>query len=188
ARRRGGRAAPWPARGAPAAHAYPYRPQGIQRPPMKPSLRILALVLATSAATSAVVVPFVSDAQAPASGSPAPQLVAGLPDFTRLVEEVKPAVANVEAQISTGSRNRGQIMDEDDIPEIFRRFFGRGFPGMPGTPDGAQPGRRGVSLGTGFIISGDGYVLTNHHVIEGADEVTVKMADRRELTAKVVGS
>ena len=155
---------------------------------MKSVLRNLALVLATSAATTAVVVPFASDAdaQAPAT-TPAPQLVAGLPDFTRLVEEVRPAVVNVEAQIGANSRGAAQGMDESDIPEIFRRLL-PGFPGMPGMPDGPQGGPRGVSLGSGFIISRDGYVLTNHHVIDGADEVTVKLSDRRELTAKVVGS
>ncbi len=156
---------------------------------MKPSLRTFALVLATSAATSAVVVPFVSDADAQApSTTPAPQLVAGLPDFTRLVEQVAPAVVNVEAQISGGPRNSAQVIDEEDIPEIFRRFFGPGFPGMPGMPDDPRGRPRGTSLGTGFIISADGYVLTNHHVIDGADEVTVKLSDRRELTAKIVGS
>lgn len=153
---------------------------------MKPSLRILALVLATSAATSAAVVPIVSDAQAPAA-TPAPQLVAGLPDFTRLVEEVGPAVVNVEARIG-GGRSDAQVMDEDDIPEIFRRFFGPGFPGFPGMPDSPHGGPRGISMGSGFIISSDGYVLTNHHVIDGADQVTVKLSDRRELTAKIVGS
>jgi serine protease Do len=152
---------------------------------MKPTLRILALVLATSAATSAVVVPFVSDAQQAPAATPAPQLVAGLPDFTRLVEQVAPAVVNVEAQIGSNSRRTAQVMDEDAIPEIFRRFIGPGFPGMPDDPQG---GPRGVSMGSGFILSSDGYVLTNHHVIDGADTVTVKLSDRRELTAKVVGS
>ncbi len=76
--------------------------------------------------------------------------------------------------------------DDDEMPEFFRRFFGPGMPGMPGPQ---QPGgRRGVSAGTGFIISTDGYVLTNHHVVDGADEVKVKLSDRREFTAKVVGS
>ena len=155
---------------------------------MKPTLRILALVLATSAATSAVVVPFVSDAQQAPAATPAPQLVAGLPDFTRLVEQVGPAVVNVEAQIGSNSRRTAQVMDEDAIPEIFRRFIGPGFPGVPGMPDDPQGGPRGVSMGSGFILSSDGYVLTNHHVIDGAETVTVKLSDRRELTAKVVGS
>src|SRR5688500_1253721 len=153
---------------------------------MKSSVRILVLIAATAAAATAVVVPYVSTAQSPAA-SPAPQLVAGLPDFTRLVEEVGPAVVNIEAQIGGGRRSAQQMPDEEEIPEIFRRFLGPGFPGMP-APDGPQGGPRGVSMGTGFIISSDGYVLTNHHVVEGADEVKIKLSDRRELTAKVVGS
>ena len=153
---------------------------------MKSSVRILVLIAATAAATTAVVAPYVSTAQSPAP-APAPQLVAGLPDFTRLVEEVGPAVVNVEAQIGGGRRSAQQMPDEEEIPEIFRRFFGPGFPGMP-APDGPQGGPRGVSMGTGFIISSDGYVLTNHHVVEGADEVKIRLSDRRELTAKVVGS
>ena len=154
---------------------------------MKSSVRILALVAATAAATTAIVVPYASTAQA-RNATPAPQLVAGLPDFTHLVEEVGPAVVNVEAQVGARRTAQQQGPGEDEIPEIFRRFFGPGmpFPGMP--DDGPQGGPRGVSMGTGFIISADGYVLTNHHVVEGADEVKVKLSDRRELTARVVGS
>jgi serine protease Do len=149
----------------------------------------LALVAVVSAAaTTAVVLP----AATAQSQAPAPQMVVGLPDFTNLVEQVGPGVVNVEATIGGGSRGRqqarGQLPDDDDIPEIFRRFFGPGmpFPGMPQDPRGGGP--RGVSLGTGFIISGDGYVLTNHHVVDGADSVKVKLSDRREFIAKVVGS
>lgn len=162
---------------------------------MKSSVRTLALIAATAAATSAVVIPLVSEAQSPPPAAPAPQLVAGLPDFTRLVEDVGPGVVNVEAQVGGGARRTAQqqMPDNDQIPEIFRRFFGPGMPfpgapGAPGTPDGQQAQPRGVSLGTGFIISADGYVLTNAHVVEGADKVTVKLSDRRELTAKVIGS
>ena len=63
-------------------------------------------------------------------------------------------------------------------------------PGMFEGPDGPQApqGPRGFSMGTGFLISNDGYVLTNHHVVDGADEVTVRLSDRREFKAKVVGS
>lgn len=120
--------------------------------------------------------------------SSAPQIVTGLPDFTQLVEQVGPGVVNIEAKVGARqvSREQQQMPDEEDIPEIFRRFFG---PGMPGGPQGPQqPQRRGTSMGSGFIISPDGYVLTNHHVVEGADEVTVKLSDRRSFKAKVVGS
>jgi len=156
-------------------------------PVLSTRLRALALVAMTAAATTAVVLP-AATAQAP---SPAPQMVVGLPDFTNLVDQVGPGVVNVEAELGGRSeRTDAQAPDEDDIPEFFRRFFGPDMPMPPGMgprdPRGAGP--RGVSMGTGFIISGDGYVLTNHHVVDGADTVRVRLSDRREFTAKVVGS
>jgi len=151
--------------------------------------RSLALVAITIAATTAVVLP-AATAQAP---SPAPQLVVGLPDFTHLVEQVGPGVVNIEAIVGSKSSRQqaqAQMPDEDDLPEIFRRFFGPDMPGLPGRPGmpGPDAGPQGVSIGTGFIMSPDGYVLTNHHVVDGADEVKVKLSDRREFTAKVIGS
>ena len=162
-----------------------------------PSIRALALVAATAAATTLVVNPPQATAQTPPPAAPAPQLVAGLPDFTGLVQQVGPGVVNVEATIggrttSAKTARRG-APDEDQIPEIFKRFFGPDFqmPGMPGGPGAPQQpddGPRGVSMGSGFVISPDGYVLTNRHVVDGADSVTVKLTDRREFKAKVVGS
>ncbi|WP_345779837.1 DegQ family serine endoprotease [Luteimonas galliterrae] len=156
------------------------------------SLRPFAAMSLGAAIATAVVVAL-PDATAQQSGAvtpaaspqaPAPQLVGGLPDFTQLVERVGPAVVNIEADVKPRRTAMQQMPDDEDIPEIFRRFFGPGMPGMP------SPGPRGggVSMGTGFIISADGYVLTNHHVVEGSDEVKVKLSDRREFTAKVVGS
>ena len=120
----------------------------------------------------------------PPSTTPAPPLVSGLPDFTRLVERVGPAVASIRAEITPRRNTRGQMPDEAEIPEFFRRFFGDQFP--PSGPRGPRGG--GTSLGTGFLISADGYLLTNHHVVDGADTVTVRLSDRREFEASVVGS
>ncbi|MCA0394057.1 MAG: Do family serine endopeptidase [Proteobacteria bacterium] len=170
---------------------------------MRSPLQALSLILLTSAATTAVVLP-IATAQSPQdpvavapavqpAQSPAPQLVTGLPDFTGLVDRVGPAVVNIESIVGGRASARsqaqspdGQFPGEDQMPEFFRRFFGPGFQ-MPG-PDQQPNAPRGRSMGTGFIISADGYVLTNHHVIAGADEVKVTLSDRREFTAKIVGS
>ncbi|MEZ0470575.1 Do family serine endopeptidase [Luteimonas salinilitoris] len=178
---------------------------------MKAPLPAVALVLVTAAAAAAAVLPSTEPVAAPATAAAvaaqeaAPQaarasaqpLVTGLPDFTRLVEQVGPGVVNVEATIGAPTAQRsqprgGQTPEDEMIPEIFRRFFGPGFP-FPDGPQGPQGpqgpgGPRGASMGTGFLISSDGYVLTNHHVIDNADEVKVRLHDRREFTAEVVGS
>ena len=111
---------------------------------------------------------------------------ADLPDFTQLVEKNAPAVVNVQATHNGDATASGEI-DDQEVPEIFRRFFGPG--GVPGGPGGHPrvDGTR-ISLGSGFIISGDGYILTNNHVVEGADQVVVRLSDRRELDAKVIGT
>ena len=124
---------------------------------------------------------------APAPARPAAPLVS-LPDFTQLVEAAGPAVVNIEATSEGADLEalaRGAEPVPEDVPEIFRRFFGQ--PGLPGGPGGPGP-RGGVSQGTGFLISADGYVLTNHHVVEGADTIVVRLDDRNELKAKLVGS
>jgi serine protease Do len=87
------------------------------------------------------------------------------------------------------ARGAGPGPGDDEMPEFFRRFFGPDFQ-MPGQPGGDDegPSIRGRGMGSGFIISPDGYVLTNHHVVADAGEVKVKLGDRREFTAKVIGS
>lgn len=112
--------------------------------------------------------------------------VTGLPDFTGLVEESVPAVVNIRVT-QFGDRVRPDLEgaenphDSEEIPEFFRRFFD-----VPGTPGYGQPDRQGA--GSGFIIEEDGYIMTNHHVIDGADQIIVRLADRREFEAELIGS
>ncbi|WP_124553525.1 DegQ family serine endoprotease [Methylophilus methylotrophus] len=111
-----------------------------------------------------------------------------LPDFTELAEKQGPAVVNISITSvvhGTGIGFPGMPNDEN-LQEFLRRF---GIPGMPGMPgqDGGQD-YKSQSLGSGFIISADGYILTNAHVVNEADEVLVKLYDKREFKAKIIGA
>lgn len=119
--------------------------------------------------------------------APAAAQARDLPDFTELVERVGPAVVNIRTAEKVKLSESQQEMNEQ-MQEFFRRF------GVPvpnprrGTPrdDDDGPTRRGV--GSGFILSADGYVMTNAHVVQGADEVIVTLTDKRELKAKIIGA
>ncbi len=116
---------------------------------------------------------------------------AELPDFTTLVEKNNTAVVNISTTQKISPNERPQLPEGLDIPEgtpldeFFKHYFGEGGPGGQG--DGGQPSEV-KSLGSGFVISPDGYILTNQHVVKDADEIVVRLQDRRELVAKVVGS
>ncbi len=106
--------------------------------------------------------------------------LADLPDFTDLVEKQSPAVVNITTAQDGKRMKRGHKMPEpDDMMDFFRRF-------MPPEGERFMPPRKGQ--GSGFIISADGYILTNAHVVDDVDEVTVKLNDKREFRAKVIGS
>ena len=135
-------------------------------------MRRLAFVILLSAFAT------VAPAQAPKSA--AGGRTANLPDFTALMKQQGPAVVNVITKRAEAKGSKPQAQGEDPLQEFFRRF-------MPDSPD-RERGPGGVGLGSGFIISQDGYVLTNAHVVAG-DEVTVRLADaKREFKAKVIGA
>ncbi|MES2128519.1 MAG: DegQ family serine endoprotease [Pseudomonadota bacterium] len=141
-----------------------------------------------SAVASQAAAPVAASAAAPAAAPAAQAVPMALPDFTSIVARMGPAVVNISVKGSTktaydGPQARGGGRDpfgDDPFFEFFRRFQG---------PQGR--GQREVptfGLGSGFIINADGIILTNAHVVRDAKEVTVKLQDRREYRAKVLGS
>ena len=147
-----------------------------------------------AAMSSIVAVLLLQLAPSPASAQPGREL----PDFTELVERVGPTVVNIrtaERRNNEASAGGGEI--DEQMREFFRRFgipIPDRMPNMPGQPrrggpqqpDDSDPQPRGV--GSGFILSADGYVMTNAHVVDGADEVIVTLTDKRELKAKIIGA
>jgi serine protease Do len=145
--------------------------------------RVAALLIATAALMAA------------GSTSTWAQSARGLPDFTELVEQVGPSVVNIRTLEKAAARSGAESGADEDMLEFFRRF---GIP-IPNAPrQGPRPNRpsptpqdeetqpRGV--GSGFILSADGFIMTNAHVVEGAQEVLVTLTDKREFKARIVGS
>jgi serine protease Do len=155
----------------------------------------LSAIAVTSALASALLMPASVAAQ-----------MRGLPDFTELVEQVGPSVVNIRTMEKVSSRGGSSSDADEDMQELLRKFFGDRMPGGPKAdpkgdpkaekadpktpkrkvPESKEEQPRGV--GSGFILSADGLVMTNAHVVEGADEVLVTLTDKREFKAKIIGS
>ena len=120
-----------------------------------------------------------------------------LPDSTDLVEQVGPSVVNIRTSEKARAAAAGGGIDEQML-EFFRRFgipVPPGTPGTPGTPRAPRPDRGGPpedaqprGVGSGFVLSADGFIMTNAHVVDGADEVIVTLTDNREYKAKIIGA
>jgi serine protease Do len=141
----------------------------------------------------------------------APQLAvaapaASLPDFTDLVDKVGPSVVNIRTteRVRVDAPAMPPNMDDGDMAEFFHRFFGIPMPQQSPRGEGSQPkpsqpdpsdqdqgssdnGERSSGVGSGFIISADGYVMTNAHVVDSADTIYVTLTDKREFKAKLIG-
>lgn len=102
---------------------------------------------------------------------------ANLPDFTDLVEDVAPAVVKINT-VGLGETNSRELQLQEQMPDIFRELL----------QQRRRPSAPTRTMGSGFVISSDGYILTNHHVIDGADKIQVQFSDRREYAAALVGS
>ncbi|OUM03048.1 serine peptidase [Variovorax sp. JS1663] len=116
-----------------------------------------------------------------------------LPDFTDLVDQVGPSVVNIRTVEKVTQRGGSGEVDEE-MQEFLRRFFGQQFPNIPrqGPRNRPQPQEeereRPRGVGSGFILTSDGFVMTNAHVVDGASEVLVTLVDKREFKAKIIGA
>ncbi len=160
---------------------------------LTPRPRILSALLATVfASTLASTALWAPSAYAQ---NPAPTTARGLPDFADLAEAISPSVVNIrtleKTKPSAGGGGGGGGTDEE-MQEFFRRFFGDRVPvpprQAPRPPRAQEPEETPRGVGSGFVLTQDGYIMTNAHVVDGADEVIVTLTDKREFRAKIIGA
>ena len=125
---------------------------------------------------------------------PATAQVRALPDFTDLVDQVGPSVVNIRTMEKVKSRSQQGMPGDEEFLEFFRRF-GIPAPNIPGHPRQAprqnrpqQEEEQPRGVGSGFVLTADGFIMTNAHVVDGADEVLVTLTDKREFKAKIIGA
>jgi len=108
-----------------------------------------------------------------------------LPDFTKLVEDNKASIVNISTvRKKNNSNSVNPDIQNEELNDFLKKFFGdKGFE----EPNKKKP-KRSQSMGSGFVYSSNGYIITNHHVIADADQIIVKLNDKRELDAKLIGS
>jgi serine protease Do len=153
-------------------------------PLMLKPLRTLFMALAAAGTAFVAVAPL----------QPAMAQARALPDFTDLVDQVGPSVVNIRTLEKVALRSAQGGPGDEDMLEFFKRF-GLPMPNMPGSPRQAprqnrpqQEEEQPRGVGSGFILTADGFIMTNAHVVEGADEVLVTLTDKREFKAKIIGS
>src|SRR5688572_24118332 len=158
----------------------------ISRRPLWPMCVVIAVAFAIGGATGSAIEAYPSLAATVSETRPAPPIVTderplSQTTFAPAVKKIMPSVVNISSIRKTTSDNRIELFADDPI---FRRFFDERW----GRPPLVPRDRRDRSLGSGVLVSPDGYILTNEHVVDGAMDVKVALSDKREYPARIVGT